>query len=111
MIAQYSQAALVSEMKRLAVARQRRLDPLVGAMQEDHVSMGWHAARKLRAVARDLTRMLAIELAAPRAASTCAAARAVARHGRALADRVQRVPGVGRGTTAGSSPEIAAVGD
>ena len=30
MIAQYSQAALVSEMKRLAVAGERRLDPLVG---------------------------------------------------------------------------------
>ena len=51
MIAQYTQAALVSELKRLAVPASRRLDP-VRAMQEDHVSMGWSAARKLRRVDR-----------------------------------------------------------
>jgi histidine ammonia-lyase len=32
------------------------------AMQEDHVSMGWSAARKLRAVLDNLTRILAVEL-------------------------------------------------
>jgi histidine ammonia-lyase len=31
-------------------------------MQEDHVSMGWGAARKLRAVVDNLRRILAIEL-------------------------------------------------
>jgi histidine ammonia-lyase len=31
-------------------------------MQEDHVSMGWSAARKLRRVLDGLTRVLAIEL-------------------------------------------------
>jgi histidine ammonia-lyase len=32
-------------------------------MQEDHVSMGWGAARKLRAAIANLTRILAVELA------------------------------------------------
>jgi histidine ammonia-lyase len=32
------------------------------AMQEDHVSMGWSAARKLRKVIENLSRILAIEL-------------------------------------------------
>jgi histidine ammonia-lyase len=31
-------------------------------MQEDHVSMGWSAARKLRRAVEGLTRVLAIEL-------------------------------------------------
>jgi histidine ammonia-lyase len=31
-------------------------------MQEDHVSMGWHAARKLRKAVENLRRVLAIEL-------------------------------------------------
>jgi histidine ammonia-lyase len=31
-------------------------------MQEDHVSMGWHAARKLRRAVDGLSRVLAIEL-------------------------------------------------
>ncbi len=31
-------------------------------MQEDHVSMGWHAARKLRRAVENLRRVLAIEL-------------------------------------------------
>ena len=47
MIAQYTQAALVSEIKRLAVPASVDSIPS-SAMQEDHVSMGWSAARKLR---------------------------------------------------------------
>jgi histidine ammonia-lyase len=31
-------------------------------MQEDHVSMGWSAARKLRTAVDNLTRVLAVEL-------------------------------------------------
>jgi histidine ammonia-lyase len=31
-------------------------------MQEDHVSMGWSAARKLRTVVDNLTRVVAVEL-------------------------------------------------
>ncbi|GAA2640374.1 histidine ammonia-lyase [Streptomyces vastus] len=61
MIAQYTQAALVSEMKRLAVPASADSIPS-SAMQEDHVSMGWSAARKLRTAVDDLTRIIAIEL-------------------------------------------------
>ncbi|MFR9757366.1 histidine ammonia-lyase [Streptomyces sp. TR06-5] len=68
MIAQYTQAALVSELKRLAVPASADSIPS-SAMQEDHVSMGWSAARKLRTAVDNLTRVVAIEL--------CAAARAV----------------------------------
>jgi histidine ammonia-lyase len=61
MIAQYTQAALVSELKRLAVPASVDSIPS-SAMQEDHVSMGWSAARKLRRSLDALTRVLAIEL-------------------------------------------------
>jgi histidine ammonia-lyase len=61
MIAQYTQAALVSEMKRLAVPASVDSIPS-SAMQEDHVSMGWSAARKLRRSVDALTRVLAIEV-------------------------------------------------
>ena len=61
MIAQYTQAALVSENKRLAVPASVDSIPS-SAMQEDHVSMGWHAGRKLRTSIVNLTRILAIEL-------------------------------------------------
>ena len=61
MIAQYTQAALVSENKRLAAPASVDSIPS-SAMQEDHVSMGWHAARKLRTAITNLTRILAIEL-------------------------------------------------
>ena len=63
MIAQYTQAALVSECKRLAVPASVDSIPS-SAMQEDHVSMGWSAARKLRQVVDNLTRIVAIELVA-----------------------------------------------
>jgi histidine ammonia-lyase len=61
MIAQYTQAALVSELKRLAVPASVDSIPS-SAMQEDHVSMGWSAARKLRRAVDALTRVLAVEL-------------------------------------------------
>ncbi|MDO8307453.1 MAG: histidine ammonia-lyase [Actinomycetota bacterium] len=61
MIAQYTQAGLVSENKRLAVPASVDSIPS-SAMQEDHVSMGWHAARKLRTATANLARILAIEL-------------------------------------------------
>ncbi|GAB3178990.1 histidine ammonia-lyase [Streptomyces incanus] len=61
MIAQYTQAALVSELKRLAVPASADSIPS-SAMQEDHVSMGWSAARKLRTSVDNLTRVLAVEL-------------------------------------------------
>jgi histidine ammonia-lyase len=61
MIAQYTQAALVSENKRLAVPASVDSIPS-SAMQEDHVSMGWSAARKLRSSLDNLARILAVEL-------------------------------------------------
>ena len=61
MIAQYTQAAMVSELKRLAVPASVDSIPS-SAMQEDHVSMGWSGARKLRRSVDALSRVLAIEL-------------------------------------------------
>ena len=82
MIAQYTQAAIVSELKRLA--NPASVDSIPSsAMQEDHVSMGWSAARKLRRAIDGLTRVLAvevhtaargIEMRAPLAASPATAA-------------------------------------
>jgi histidine ammonia-lyase len=61
MIAQYTQAGIVSEMKRLAVPASVDSIPS-SAMQEDHVSMGWAAGRKLRRSVDGLQRVLAIEI-------------------------------------------------
>ena len=67
MIAQYTQASMVSENKRLAAPASVDSIP-TSAMQEDHVSMVWNAARKLRLAINNLRRILAIEiLAASRA--------------------------------------------
>ncbi|HEX6651254.1 MAG TPA: histidine ammonia-lyase [Thermoleophilaceae bacterium] len=79
MLAQYTQAAMVAENRRLAVPASTDSLP-TSAMQEDHVSMGWGAARKLRTVVANLTRILAVEL-------TCAA--------RALDLRAPLEPGAG----------------
>ncbi len=61
MIAQYTQAGIVSELKRLAVPASVDSIPS-SAMQEDHVSMGWAAARKLRRSVDGLTRVVAVEV-------------------------------------------------
>lgn len=61
MIAQYTAAALVAENRRLAAPASVDSIPTSG-MQEDHVSMGWSAARKLRLALANLTRILAVEL-------------------------------------------------
>jgi histidine ammonia-lyase len=61
MIAQYTAAGLVSELKRLASPASVDSIPS-SAMQEDHVSMGWHAGLKLRRGVDALRRVLAIEL-------------------------------------------------
>ena len=63
MVAQYTAAALVAENRRLAAPASVDSIPTSG-MQEDHVSMGWGAALKLRAVLENLTHILAVELAA-----------------------------------------------
>lgn len=61
MIAQYTQAGIVNELKRCAVPASSDSIP-TSAMQEDHVSMGWNAARKLRRAVDGLERVLAVEL-------------------------------------------------
>jgi histidine ammonia-lyase len=61
MIAQYTAAGIVSELKRLAAPASVDSIPS-SAMQEDHVSMGWSAARKLRRSIDGLARVLAIEV-------------------------------------------------
>ena len=61
MIAQYTAAGIVSELKRLAAPASVDSIPS-SAMQEDHVSMGWSAARKLRRSIDGLSRVLAIEI-------------------------------------------------
>jgi histidine ammonia-lyase len=62
MIAHYTQAAMAAENRRLASPAS--VDSLpTSAMQEDHVSMGWGAARKLRRSIANLARILAVEIA------------------------------------------------
>ena len=81
MLAQYTQAAMVAENRRLAAPA--GVDSLpTSAMQEDHVSMGWGAARKLRAALDNLRRILTVE-------AVCAA--------RGLELRAPLEPGAGTG--------------
>jgi histidine ammonia-lyase len=61
MIAQYTQASIVNEMKRLAAPASVDSIPS-SAMQEDHVSMGWNAGRELRRSVDGLRLVLAIEM-------------------------------------------------
>ncbi|MBA2532580.1 MAG: aromatic amino acid lyase, partial [Nocardioidaceae bacterium] len=61
MIAQYTSASIVAELRRLAMPASVDSIPS-SAMQEDHVSMGWAAGRKLRRALDGLTAVLAIEL-------------------------------------------------
>ncbi|HEY3140605.1 MAG TPA: histidine ammonia-lyase [Acidimicrobiales bacterium] len=61
MIAQYTAAALVAECRQLAYPASVDSVPTSG-MQEDHVSMGWTAARKLRRVAANTARVIGVEL-------------------------------------------------
>ena len=95
MIAQYTQAALVSENKRLAVPASVDSIPS-SAMQEDHVSMGWHAGRKLRKVVDNLRRVIAIELVtAARGIEMRAPLKPAPETGAMLATLRKEVPGVG----------------
>lgn len=107
MIAQYTQAAMVAENRRLAAPAS--VDSLpTSAMQEDHVSMGWGAARKLRTVVANLRRILAVELACAARGLELRAPLVPARGtGAALAALREAVPGAGPDRWL--SPELAAV--
>ncbi len=61
MLAQYTAASLVSENKVLAHPASVDTIPTSGK-QEDHVSMGWHAVRKLREVVANVRACLAVEI-------------------------------------------------
>jgi histidine ammonia-lyase len=61
MLAQYTAAALVAESRVLAHPASVDSIPTSG-LQEDHVSMGWGAARKLTGVLDNVTLILAVEL-------------------------------------------------
>jgi histidine ammonia-lyase len=110
MIAQYTQAALVSENKRLAVPASVDSIPS-SAMQEDHVSMGWSAARKLRTAVDNLRRILAVELVTAARALELRAPLAPAA-GTGAAVRALRDAGVGGpGPDRFLSPELRAAED
>jgi histidine ammonia-lyase len=95
MLAHYAQAALVAENRRLAAPAS--VDSLpTSAMQEDHVSMGWGAARKLRSVLTNLCRVLTVELVcAGRGLDLRAPLRPAPGTAAALAALRERVPGPG----------------
>ncbi|GLZ05360.1 histidine ammonia-lyase [Actinomadura sp. NBRC 104412] len=106
MIAQYTQAALVSELKRLAVPASTDSIPS-SAMQEDHVSMGWNAARKLRRAVDGLAQVVGIEiLTAARALDLRRPLRPGPATAAVVAALRERVPGPGPDRHL--APEIAA---
>jgi histidine ammonia-lyase len=107
MLAGYTQAAMVAENRRLAAPAS--VDSLpTSAMQEDHVSMGWGAARKLRSVVGNLTRVVAVELCcASRALDLRAPLAPAPGTAAALSVLRSRVPGPGPDRFL--SPELAAV--
>jgi histidine ammonia-lyase len=106
MIAQYTQAGIVSELKRLAVPASVDSIPS-SAMQEDHVSMGWSAARKLRRSIDGVSRVVAIEiLTSARAMDMRAPTRASAVSAAVVAKLRESVEGPG--TDRYLAPEIAA---
>lgn len=109
MIAQYTQAGIVSELKRLAAPASVDSIPS-SAMQEDHVSMGWSAARKLRRAVAGLTSVLAVEyLTAARALDLRAPLRPAPATAAALA--LLRTKVGGPGPDRHLAPEIAAATD
>jgi len=96
MIGQYTQAGIVSEMKRLAVPASVDSIP-TSAMQEDHVSMGWGAARKLRRSIDGLAQVVAVEV--------MAAARGIDMRSIPSADATAAVISKLRETVAGPGPD------
>ncbi|MGY1616776.1 histidine ammonia-lyase [Geodermatophilus sp. SYSU D00691] len=110
MIAQYTAAGIVSELKRLAVPASVDSIPS-SAMQEDHVSMGWAAARKLRRAVDGLTRVLAIEVLAAARAIDLRAPLAPAAATGAVRDAVRAAGVAGPGPDRHLAPEIDAVVD
>jgi histidine ammonia-lyase len=97
MISQYTAAALLAECRQLAYPASVDSVPTSG-MQEDHVSMGWTAARKLRKVAAHAARVVGIEL-------LCAAAGLDLRAPLRPAPGTARARDILRRTVAGPGPD------
>jgi histidine ammonia-lyase len=105
MIAHYTQAALTLANQSLAVPASTQSLP-TSAMQEDHVSNGWAAARKLRRAVGNFRRILAVELVAAAAALDLRAPLAPAAGTRAAVQALRSaVPGPG--SDRWLSPELA----
>jgi histidine ammonia-lyase len=108
MIAQYTAAGIVSELKRLAVPASVDSIPS-SAMQEDHVSMGWSAARKLRRALDGLGRVVAIEVLTAARALDLRAPLAPSPATGAVRDAVRAAGVAGPGADRHLAPEIEAV--
>jgi histidine ammonia-lyase len=108
MIAQYTAAGIVSELKRLAAPASVDSIPS-SAMQEDHVSMGWAAARKLRRSIDGLTRVLAVEVLTAARALDLRAPLTPAPATGAVRDAVRAAGVAGPGPDRFLAPEIEAV--
>ena len=109
MLAQYTAAALVAECRRLSVPASVDSIP-TSALQEDHVSMGWAAARKLRRVLDAVGHVLAIEaVTAGRALDLRAPLAPAAGTGAALGRLREVVPGPGPDRVL--APELAAAAE
>jgi len=109
MISQYTAAGIVSEMKRLAVPASVDSVPS-SAMQEDHVSMGWAAGRKLRRSVDALGRVIGIEILAAARALDLRAPLQPAPATAAVRDAVRAAVG-GPGPDRHVAPQIQAVVD
>ena len=107
MIAHYTQAAMAMEAKRLAVPASTESLP-TSAMQEDHVSNGWAAARKLRRAVDNLRRVLAVELVCAAAAIDLRAPAAARRRAPVPRSLVLREQVAGPGPDRWLSPDLRA---
>lgn len=106
MIGHYTAAAMASDNKRIAAPAS--VDSLpTSAMQEDHVSMAWHAVRKLGRIIDNVRRILAVEyVAAARAIDMRAPLAPAAGTGAAVQVLRSQVQGVGSDRYL--APELAA---
>jgi histidine ammonia-lyase len=107
MLAQYAQAAMVAENRRLAAPASTDTLP-TSAMQEDHVSLGWGATRKLREAVGNFGRILAVEITAATFGQTLRAPLRPAAATGAVAELVRGAVG-GPGPDQWMAPRLATV--
>lgn len=107
MIAHYTQAAMTAENRRLATPASVDTIP-TSALQEDHVSLGWSACRKLRTTLDNLAAILTVELVCAARALDLRAPLQPAAGTRAARDAVRAVV-EGPGPDRWLAPELEAV--